>query len=223
MRSTWCSTLNISFLYRTVLFFTWIIFKVFYRLKIYGFENFYPGAAIIAGNHTSYLDPPMIAISWPQEVHFLAREGLFKNRFFGAFIRAVNSHPISGDASDVVVFKTVIKLLNEGKKIVLFPEGMRTDRDELGELKPGIALLVSKTKSAIIPTYIYGTYKIWNRFHKFPKLFGKTACVFGSPILWETYAHLDKKEAHKAITLKLRDSLNDLRQWYAAGAKGIPP
>src|SRR4029077_3846224 len=123
--------------------FAWIFFKLVYRHKVYGREHFYKGAAIIASNHSSYYDPPILAISWPEEVHFLAREGLFKNPLFGGLIRKLNSHPVSGDASDIKVFKLICSLLAEGKKIILFPEGKRGDTDALDTLKPGIAMLVA--------------------------------------------------------------------------------
>lgn len=223
MKPAWARPIRMTWFYRFVLFFTWCFFKIFYRHKVYGLEHFYDKAAIIAGNHTSFYDPPILAISWPQEVHFLAKEYLFKNCLFGAMIRSLNSHPVSGDAGDVVVFKVVCQLLNEGKKILLFPEGKRMDRDALGPLKPGVALLVARTKTAVIPAYLEGPYAIWNRRRLLPKLWGKTACVFGSPILWEEFSHLDKKEAQSAITIRLEQSIHALRAWYENGAKGFPP
>lgn len=223
MKPAWRNSSGMSFLYRVVLFCAWLVFKVFYRHRVYGYEHFYPGAAVIAGNHTSFLDPPIVSISWPEEVHFLARDTLFKIPLFGKFIRALNSHPVSGDGGDAVVFRTVVKLLNEGKKIILFPEGTRSESKELGQIKPGIALLISRTNSAIIPTYIHGAYEIWNRHRRFPKPWGKTACVFGTPILWQSYAHLEKKEAQNAVAEKLRESILALKDWYERGAIGTPP
>ncbi len=223
MNPAWARKIPMTYLYRAVLFFAWCFFKIFYRHKVYGLEHFYGKAAIIASNHSSNLDPPILAISWPEEVHFLAREGLFKNAVFGWLIRKLNSHPVSGDAGDVVVFKLICSLLNEGKKIILFPEGTRGWKDELGVLKPGIAMLVSRSKTAVVPAYVHGTFKIWNRKRKFPRLWGKTACVFGSPILWEQFAHLEKREAQTALTVKLAASIRALRSWYEKGARGIPP
>ncbi len=223
MKPAWARKLPMSFLYRSVLFFAWCYFKVLYRHKVYGRENFYEGAAIIAANHSSFYDPPILAISWPEEVHFLAREGLFKNPLFGGFIRKLNAHPVSGDASDIGVFKLVCSLLAQGKKIILFPEGKRGDNEDLDALKQGIAMLVSRSKSAVVPAYIFGTFSIWSRFRKLPKFWGKTVCVYGSPILWSEFAHLEKKEAQKALTEKLAKSINDLRTWYERGAKGTPP
>jgi len=223
MKPAWARKIPMTWLYRVVLFLAWGFFKVLYRHKVHGLEHYYSKAAIIASNHCSNYDPPILAISWPEEVHFLAREGLFKNPLFGGFIRRLNAHPVSGDAGDIVVFKLICHLLNEGKKIILFPEGTRGMKEELAPLKPGIAMLVSRTKTAVVPTYIHGTLKLWNRQRKFPKLWGKTACVFGTPILWEQFAHLDKREAQNALTAKLAEAISDLRAWYENGARGTPP
>jgi 1-acyl-sn-glycerol-3-phosphate acyltransferase len=206
-----------------VLFLAWSYFKILYRHKIYGLEHFYPHSAIIASNHVSFYDPPVLSISWPEEVHFLARESLFKNKIFGGFIRKLNAHPVSGDAGDIGVFKLICSLLNEGKKVILFPEGKRSSDNQLAQLKPGIAMLVARANSAVIPAYIHGTFNLWNRFRKLPKLWGKTACVYGTPILWSHFSHLDKREAQKALTDKLAASIEALRAWYENGAKGTPP
>ena len=156
-------------------------------------------------------------------MHFLARETLFKNFFFGRLLRALNTHPVRGDGGDVSVMKMVCSLLEEGKKVILFPEGTRSFTGEVGEIKPGVAMLASRTKTAIIPTYLQGSFQIWNRKQKFPKLWGKTICVFGSPIQWENYAHLDKKEAQASITKQLKASILALKKWLDDGAHGSPP
>jgi len=208
--------------YRFTLCVAWGVFRLLYRHQIYGLEHYIKRAAIIAPNHTSYWDPPLVAVSWPEEVHFLAREGLFRNPVFGAFIRKMNSHPVSGDVGDVSVFKTIIELLKEGKQLVLFPEGGRTE-GELGEIKPGIGMLVMRSNAVIVPTYIHGASRIWGRKKKFPKLFGKTAVVFGTPIAWESFSHLEKKEAQIAIADALHTSILKLKEWYDSGQIGIPP
>lgn len=209
--------------YRFVLFLAWVAYKVLYRHKVYGLEHYYQGAGIIAANHTSYLDPPLVAISWPEEIHFLAKQSLFKPFLFGRMIRALNSHPVSGDVNDISVFKTLIQLLKEGKKIILFPEGLRSENGQLEPLKPGIGLLASRANAAIIPTYIFGAFEIWDIHHKLPKLTGRTVCVFGKPILWQEFSHFEKKEAQAQLVERLTDSILKLKSWYEDGAKGIPP
>ncbi|MGE0198495.1 MAG: lysophospholipid acyltransferase family protein [Simkaniaceae bacterium] len=208
--------------YFTVIYFFRLIFKVFYRLKVYGKNHYLSGSAIIAPNHVSFLDPPIIAISCPGEIHFLARQTLFKS-FFGKAISALNTHPVQKEATNLKVMKLVHQLLKAGHKVLLFPEGTRSRDNQLQEIKPGIGMLISKSECAIIPTYIHGTYEIWSRNRKLPKFFGKTAVVFGTPILWEDYADMDKKEAQELIAQRLSHSLKELRKWYEEGAHGIPP
>jgi len=220
---SWLHSRNMRFIYRFTLFVFWCLFKLFYRYKVYGLEHYVKRAAIIAPNHNSYMDPPITAISWPEEVHFLAKEELFKPFLFGGFIKHLNSHPVKGDVSDVSVFKTIIGLLKEGKQLILFPEGGRMD-GEISQIKPGIGMLMMRAKAAIVPTYIHGAYEAWGRDRKLPKLFGKKcACIFGTPILWESFAHLEKRQAQEEVAKTLSNSLHALKEWYDSGAKGIPP
>jgi 1-acyl-sn-glycerol-3-phosphate acyltransferase len=214
---------KIKLLYPFILSLAKAYYWICFRHKVYGREHFYKGGAIIAANHTSYLDPPIVAISWPEEVHFLARDTLFDHFGFGSLIRALNAHPVSGDVSDVSVFKTICRLLKEGKKVVLFPEGERSYTDEMGEIKAGIGLLVTRSHAAIVPAYIHGARKAWQRGKPLPKLLGKTICVFGTAIRAEEFAHLEKRAAHQAIADRVTESILALKKWYLDGAKGTPP
>lgn len=223
IKPSWVSDNSLSFLYRIVVFFAWLFFKILYRHKVYGLKHVYKGSAIIAANHTSFYDPPILAISWPQEVHFLARESLFKYTLFGLFIRKLNSHPVQGDTSNIRAFKAIQELLASGKKVILFPEGTRAYQNQLGELKSGVAFLVLRSQTVVIPAYIHGTFSIWNRGKKLPKLWGKTVCVFGSPISYQEFQDLDKKQAQKVLTGRLAESIQNLRAWYEGGAEGEPP
>jgi 1-acyl-sn-glycerol-3-phosphate acyltransferase len=223
MKPAWLRLCKMTILYRIILFFAWLYFKVIYRHQVYGLEHYYEGAGIIASNHASYYDPPILAISWPEEVQFLAKQELFKNPAFGWLIRSLNAHPVSGDVADISVFKEIISLLKQGKKVILFPEGSRATEDVLAPIKPGIGMLVTRSQSAVIPTYIHGTLKIWPPKQKLPKLGGKTACVFGTPLRYEQFSHLDKKEAQKALADALSQSILGLKKWYENGAKGTPP
>ena len=223
LKPLWMQRKSVTFLYRFVIFFAWLIGKAFYRLKVYGLEHYYPRGAIIAANHTSNFDPPIVSACWPEEVHFLARRTLFRNRLFGTLIRHLNTHPVSGEAGDIGVMKTIVSLLEQGKKVILFPEGTRSKNGELQPFKPGISMLIARSKSAIIPVYIDGAYRALPRGRKFPRLFVKVSCIFGSPITWESFSHLDKKEAQKQIAEKLHSDILGLKKWYKEGAHGIPP
>lgn len=198
-------------------------FKIFHRNKVFGLENLPKGRAIIAPNHLSYYDPPLIAGSIPEDVHFLARSSLFRNRFFRYLIMQLNAHPVQGGTQDLSSFKLILQLLEQDKKVAIFPEGHRSLDGNLSSIKSGIGMLGQRSKAPIIPTYIHGTFEVWNRFHSYPKLHGQTAVVFGKPINCEAFASLDKKQAQEEIAKSVQKTLESLRQWYEAGAQGSPP
>lgn len=209
--------------YRFVLSLARGVCKVLYRSRVYGQEHYCEEGAVIAANHTSYLDPPLLAISWPEEVHFLASEYLFKVPLFGALIRFLNSHPIERGTADLKSIKTICSLLVEGKKVIIFPEGRRSCDGKMAPLKPGISLIVFKANASIVPAYIHGAFDVWPRFKRFPKLWGKVAVVFGSPIKACSFDSLGPKERQKALIDQLNESIHALQKWYLQGAQGSPP
>lgn len=199
------------------------LFRLFYRHRVYGQENLPSGAAIIAPNHQSYYDPPLIGISCPCEIYYLARGSLFRWPIFGWLIRRLNAYPLSGTSSDHESIKAVYALLSRNKKVVMFPEGVRTVDGCLSQIKKGIVHIAFRSQAPIVPTYIHGTFEIWHRHWIFPKLWGKTACVFGHPLLPSSYDHMDKSEATDALTTELKEEILKLRDWYLNGAEGPIP
>lgn len=197
---------------------------LFHRHKVYGLEHVPNGAAIIAPNHASYLDPPMMAVSFPDEIHFLARASLFTHFGLSTLIRNLNSYPVKGTAEDLSSIKLILKLLSENKKVVIFPEGFRTYDGSFSPIKSGIGMLALRGKCPVIPVYIHGTFNVWSRHVSFPRPWrGQTACVIGTPIQIESYLTNNKKETQEAISNAVADSISELKNWYDKGAKGNPP
>lgn len=212
-----------NFFYWTSYYVTKGFFFLFYRHRVFGKQHIPAGPCILAPNHASFFDPPLVGISCDEEVNFLARGTLFKNAFFKRLISYLNSYPVTGTGQDLVTIKFVIQLLQKDKKVVIFPEGKRTRDGNLLPIKAGIGMLISKCECPIVPIYVHGTYHIWPSTHLFPKLWGKTACVFGTPILWENYKELPKKQAQQEIADAIQKSLSELKNWYLNGAQGTPP
>ena len=188
-------------MYKTINFFFYFLFYLLYRHKTYGQENLPDGAAIIAPNHQSYYDPPIIGFSCPEEIFYLARDSLFKRPLLGPLIRLLNAYPLSGSSLDRSSIKSIQSLLLKQKKVVIFPEGIRSSDGHLSPIKPGIALLAFRSHAPIIPVYIHGTFDIWSRHRRFPKLWGKTACVFGHPFYPDQFAHLEKKKLKRLLQI----------------------
>ena len=198
-------------------------FKLFFRLKIYGDKNIAPGAGILIANHTSFYDPPILSISCPEEVHFLARESLFKIPFLGFLIKTLNTHPLSKGASDLKILRQMVTLLGEGKKLIIFPEGTRSRDGEMNPFKKGFVFLAKKAKCTVYPAYIGGAYKAWPARKKLPRFCGKISCVFGSPIKWEAFEDLSRDEIDEAIAERCTKAIEGLKGWLESGAKGNPP
>ena len=200
-----------------------IFFRLFYRMKVYGEkEHFFKGNAIIAGNHVSYFDPPFVGVAWPEVIHYFARDTLFDQPVLGFLLRSYNVHPLSSKTATGAI-KLVSELLDQDLKVVIFPEGTRSERDEIIDPKPGFAMIAQKTNSPVIPVYVHGAYDIWNRYRKWPKLSGRLVCVFGSPIFLDQFKDLSKKEAQNALMDAWVESIEHLKKWYLDGAKGTPP
>lgn len=198
--------------YPTVLCFLKIYFRSFYHLKVCGLENLPNGHAILAPNHASFFDPPVIAASCKEEVSFLARASLFRHLLFGSLISRLNAHPVTGTAQDLASMKMICNLLKQDKKVVIFPEGVRSEDGKLGEIKTGIGMLSLRANAPIVPVFIKGTYEVWNKDRKWPKPWGHISCTFGKPIYPEEFSKLGKKQAQEALAQAVENSLLDLKR-----------
>jgi len=189
-------------------------FNLFHNHEIYGEENIPSGPVIIAPNHASFYDPPLICGSCRDDTYYLARASLFENRLFGWLLRKLNAYPVAGTTSDLASFKIFLSLLKEQKKVVIFPEGIRTFDGNLTPIKAGIGMLAQRSGCSIVPVYIHGTFEAWDRSRKYPQLKGRTACVFGKPIDPKQFEHLEKKEAQSQIAEAVRKSIEEMRADY---------
>ncbi|BDS05429.1 1-acyl-sn-glycerol-3-phosphate acyltransferase [Oceaniferula spumae] len=131
-------------------------FICFFSYRVVGKEKLVTdGPVLIASNHESFLDPPLVGIAYDQEVYYLARKTLFRG--FGAWLYPkLNSIPVDQERPDMTSLKTIIKLLKQGNQVVVFPEGARTLDGELQEAQPGTGLIVAKSKAVVQPVRIFG-------------------------------------------------------------------
>jgi 1-acyl-sn-glycerol-3-phosphate acyltransferase len=186
-------------------------FKLFFRLKVFGRENFPRGGALVACNHASYLDPPIVGCVAPQDLYYLARESLFRKRFTNWLLRKVNGVPIKNSEADIASIKTVLGLLKAGKKIVLFPEGTRTLDGQFQKARRGIGYLVCKAKTPVIPTYIHGTFKVLPRNRKIPH-FSKVIVEYGKPLYFDSiWSGTPSKEDYQRIGDVIIARIADIR------------
>lgn len=188
-----------------------LFFKLFYNHNVLIPEGMvFPKSAIVAANHCSFLDPPLIAASFNEEVFYLAGSHLFKNRFFAKLIEHLNAHPVARGSSDRTALMTVLTLLERGKKVLIFPEGTRSEDGVIKPFKRGLGLIAEKSGRPIVPAYIHGTFDAWPKGKKFPSFIGKkTAIAFGQPI-YPTGSNNRKEQ--ELLTQRVYEEIQSLKK-----------
>jgi 1-acyl-sn-glycerol-3-phosphate acyltransferase len=195
------SPLAHKILYPTIRTMALVLAKAGWRLHISGAENVpRTGPLIVAPNHRSYADPPLVGVSVPREVHFLAKQELFAFRPFGWLIRNLNAHPLNR-AGDIGAFREATRILKAGGALIVFPEGRRMKTDEPGSPKAGIGMLAVTTESPILPVYIHNS-ALMARFRRVYLRFGKPM----DPKGFGTYAELASEVMRRIAELKREET-----------------
>ncbi len=179
--------------------------RLSYPTKFIGKENIPKGPCIIASNHTSNLDAVLLAVHTWEKKFYLAKKELFKNKLFGSFLKSVGAIEIDRQSTDVGAIKNCMRVLKNGKKLVIFPEGTRNHNDDmqLGQVKHGVSMFAIKAKVPIVPMFIA----------KQPRFWRKNKVVIGQPFLLEEFygKKLDNEtltQASDIVTAKM----NELRE-----------
>jgi len=135
-----------------------LFFKIVMGFKVYGVENVpKKGGFILAGNHVSHLDPPAFASASPRVLHFMARDTLFNNRALGWIIGSCNSFPVRRGEADLGAIKEAVRRLKNGKVLLIFPEGTRSQNGKIQAAQPGVGYLSLMAGVPVLPAYVKGT------------------------------------------------------------------
>lgn len=127
---------------------------------MHGREHLSGGPQILAANHVSNFDPLVVGWAARREVHFLAKEELFRqSRLFAWLIRSWNAWPLRRAAGDVGALKRCSWLLRRRQTLVLFPEGTRSKSGKISKFQPGVGMLAVLNKVSVVPTLIRGMDK----------------------------------------------------------------
>lgn len=173
--------------------------RVFFWRSIVGREHWIPGPALVAANHASFLDPPLVGSSCPEQVAYLARKSLFRNAFFRKLCYGLDAIPFDRGTVDFGSIKRVLTALRRGKKVLVFPEGVRTFDGDFRAPMAGVGFLVHQARVPVIPAYVHGTYRAWPR-HRVLPLPGKVVVVFGPPVRFDAPGDTrPTREAYQAI------------------------
>lgn len=139
-----------------------IIFRNFLHLKVYGKENIpKEGGVIVAANHISYLDPPLLGVAMMpyRKLYYIAKRELFRIPILGLILRLVNAFPVKRGMPDRIALRKALNLLKRGEAVCIFPEGTRSRDGRLQEPELGISLLVLKSGAPVLPVAVINTDK----------------------------------------------------------------
>ena len=161
------------------------MFAGYFRWRVFNPERVpLKGGVIIASNHASFLDPPLVGSGLKRDINYLARESLFRFPGIGSVLRSWNSVPVDRDGGGAAGLREILNRLLAGGAIILFPEGTRTLDGKLRPARSGIGLTVIKSNVPVIPVRTFGTFEAFGRNHKFPRPH-RVAVKYGEPMRFE--------------------------------------
>lgn len=148
-------------IYRITWLFFRFVFRLFLRWRIVD-AGLVPksGPVILASNHISNLDPPVVGVGIWRPCAYMAKEELFAKPFFAWFISQLYAFPVKRGTADRASLKRALDLLEHGWALVMFPEGTRSETGELQEAEMGIGMIAYRSGAPVVPVFVHGTNQV---------------------------------------------------------------
>lgn len=192
--------------------FSRLVGRLFFRFRVIHRERMIQsGPVILAMNHESYLDPPLAGTACDRAIYFLARRTLLDVPVLGWLLPKLNVIPVNQEGVDRSAIKALIRTLNAGNGVLVFPEGSRTLDGNLQPAEAGLGLVIAKTLAPVVPMRIFGAHKALPRggggLHFVP-----ITIVIGEPIRFSA-AELGSsgKNVYQQVSDRVMDAIAALR------------
>jgi 1-acyl-sn-glycerol-3-phosphate acyltransferase len=191
-----------------------LVFRAATRIRVEGAKDLpQSGPLIVAPNHLSNADPPIVA-GWlapalGRRPRFLAKEQLFVGPV-GALLRSQGVIPVKAGGSDADAYRVCRRLLDQGEVLVIFPEGTRSQDGVLGAPKPGVALLATRSGAPVLPVGISGTDAFLRRESRLPRIGARVTLRIGRPFSLSIDPALGRRESLEAANAELMRRIGDL-------------
>lgn len=161
-------------------------FATYFRWKVFNPERVpLEGPVILASNHASYIDPPLVGAGVHRQINFLARDNIFHVPILAAILRSWEVVPVDRDGGTGRGLKMILGRLEKGGAIILFPEGTRSRHGELNPARSGIGLTVIKSRAPVVPARVFGTHKAFGP-HMFIPRPRRLMVKYGRPMFFES-------------------------------------
>jgi 1-acyl-sn-glycerol-3-phosphate acyltransferase len=201
-----------------------MVATVLFRFRVSGAHHVPgTGGVLIAANHASYLDIPILGCGMTRRAWFMGRMDLFSGPT-AWLMRYMGWIPIRRERVDRIAFEEAIRRVKAGQAVVIYPEGGRSEDGRLQPGKPGVGIIVAATGCPVVPAYLGGTYDAlppgskWIRLRPIRVIFG--APMDFSELVKEMDSEPKKKELYQRISQAIMDRIAELgggRAPYAAG------
>lgn len=182
------------------------VYHIIFHITVVGKENIpqEKGGYIIASNHVSNNDPPMVGITFRGKYSFMAKEELFKNPLFAWLITRLGAFPVKRGSKDGSAIQNALQSLEKGRIFVIFPEGTRSKTGELGRPKSGVTLIAAQAKVPVVPVFIkYGRKKFRRNI---------VICI-GEKIPAESFCvDLNDKKSIRNVSTSIMDAIAALKE-----------
>lgn len=181
-----------------------IIAKILFRVKVYG-ENKKVNISdnyIVCGNHSSMLDPVLVAVTHNNQIRFMAKKELFTNFILKAFFNKLGAFPIDREGNSLTAIKKSLRILKKGEILGIFPEGTRVTDPNLSKAKGGIAVIATKTKKRILPVYIESDYSFMGKVNIYYGEFIDLKEYYDKKLSSEEYVEISNDIMEKIYSLK---------------------
>jgi len=185
--------------------------RLLWGLRTRGVENVpRRGAVLLVANHSSVLDPPLIAGIAPRPVSFLAKAELFAIPVFGRLLRRLNARPLRREGADPAALRTALRLLEEERALLVFPEGTRGVEGTLRPPKAGAGMLAVLSGAQVVPVYVEGSGRAWPRGARLPRP-GRVTVTFGRPMRFPRKRDGERKGHYEAVSREMMTAIARLR------------
>ena len=161
-----------------------IVYAILFRWRAYNPERVpLEGPVILAANHASFIDPPLVGSGVTRPLNYMARDTLFRFPVAGAILRSWSAIPVDREGGGGAGLKAILDRLLAGGAILLFPEGTRTRDGKLQPGRAGIGLAVIKSTAPVIPVRVFGTFEAFGRHVRIPRPH-RIAVKYGRPLFF---------------------------------------
>lgn len=201
----------------------WVVFRFLYATyfhwRVYHAERVpLTGPVILASNHLSFLDPPLVGSGVHRGINYMARKTLFRYPGIGALLHSWNAVPVDRDGGSASGLKEILDRLKRGGAIIMFPEGTRSLDGKLQPARSGIGLAIIKSTAPVVPVRVFGTFEAYGKHVKIPRPHG-VVLKYGEPM---DFAAL-RAEAKKCSKDRLKEIYQEVADELMRAIAALEP